>query len=316
VHFRLKTGKPLAAVDAQGLVHELIEAVGVLGGTMAEFWEAQDGRPYKLQEVVWSYELTKSRFSKLGEFRSKRAEAVYSEVPSGRIHQLSFELSAWGPGKEYGSTLVQLMAGFPLVGGVVSLILPGYFEPVDPGDPGGRHQWRFGTEAFLATPPGLLAAVVDLALAVGRFGAPLSGSAGFGPDGLRGWVGAYMHSVVPFGVDSYDWMVALPPEAVERLGGVDRVVAEAPVAFADVIESPDGTSVLCRVTEDPLLVTVEQRRAWRGYLVPVLPEKAPLGSSSGEVIHLVNGGFVLPEDIDWPGRDPAVFTVPWERSDG
>ena len=75
--------------------------------------------------------------------------------------------------------------------------------------------------------------------------------------------------------------------------------------------------MLCRVTEDPLLVTVEQRRTWRGYLAPVLPEKAPLGPSlRGEVIHLTYGGFVLPEDIDWPGRDPAVFTVPWERSDG
>jgi hypothetical protein len=280
-----------------------------------------DDRPFTLREELWASELTRSRPSNLGGFRSKRAQSAYQQVPSGKFDALSFRLHAWGPGLEYSASLVHLIVGFKATRGHVSLVLPGL---IDPGEPGDRYRWRyeptsFGPDAlwFEETPPALLAAVVDLALTVGRFGAPLSGSAGVGGNGLRADVLAYQRSVVPFGVDSYDWMVALPPQAVERLGGVDRVVADAPVAFADVIESPDGPSVLCRVTEDPLSMTVERRRAWRGYLAPVLPEKAPmLESPWGDVINVRNGGFVLPEDIDWPGRDPAVFTMPWERSDG
>ncbi len=325
MHFELETGRPLASVDVAGFVDALIGAVRVVGEATFDLWRLGDNRPYKFDEELWSYELTRSRPSKLRGFGSKRAEAAYRDVASGRIKQLSFQVNAWGPGQEYGGNLAHVIAGFLPTRGGVSLIVPGFCEPVDAADPNGRHCLRVRAEGSLGappltlseTPPVLLAAMVDLALAVGRFGAPLSGSAGLGIKGLRGRGGAYQHSVVPFGVDSYDWMVALPPQAVERLGGVDRVVAEAPVTFADVIESPDGPSVLCRVTEDPLLVTVEQRRAWRGYLAPVLPEKAPMSESPwGEVIHLTYGGFVLPEDIDWPGRDPAVFTVPWERSDG
>lgn len=71
-------------------------------------------------------------------------------------------------------------------------------------------------------------------------------------------------------VPGYDWMLAITGAALEKLGGVTEVVANAPVETR-VPESAHGDVVACRVAVDPATISEDHYRAWRNYLALVLP---------------------------------------------
>ena len=71
-------------------------------------------------------------------------------------------------------------------------------------------------------------------------------------------------------VDGYYWAQVLMPSHLGFLGGAERVVADAPVAETERIESPAGEAVLCWLTESPDAQTVDAMRAWSEFLFPVL----------------------------------------------
>jgi hypothetical protein len=62
----------------------------------------------------------------------------------------------------------------------------------------------------------------------------------------------------------------LTPEAVTQLGGVDDVIANAPVERCQPIEIETGVSLLCRVAPQPADAPLEAWSEWRSYLAPVL----------------------------------------------
>jgi hypothetical protein len=151
-------------------------------------------------------------------------------------------------------------------------------------------------------------AVWDLArVAAARFG-PVGGSGGFWAESLLVYP-AYRQSTSPHGVDSYNWLVALPAEVVAEMGGPDAVVAMVPAARTAVVESGEGVTVLCMLTPEPSVLPEEQRRALRSYLEPWLPEKSGSRGWPGEVVPLKAEGWLLEEDLDWPGRNRREFPL-------
>ena len=128
-------------------------------------------------------------------------------------------------------------------------------------------------------------------------------------DETYGWL--EWPEVLPSQVLGYQWGIALTDAQVERLGGVDAVLADAPVWSAEAVETPAGPVVVCRLTENPCRVDVSERLAWRNYLQPVLPERYPIADLAGrqrEYLDLPKQLCV--EDWDWPGRDRELFVLP------
>jgi hypothetical protein len=76
-------------------------------------------------------------------------------------------------------------------------------------------------------------------------------------------------------VPGYCWILLLPPEVVAVLGGVERVLREAPVDDArQVVYGNGDVAVLCRVGIKPIEVPERRWREWKEYLQPVLGEVA------------------------------------------
>jgi hypothetical protein len=74
-------------------------------------------------------------------------------------------------------------------------------------------------------------------------------------------------------VFSYHWMVYLRPDVLTLLGGINFVLADAPVERKQLIDTAEGAQgVLCRVGVSPQDVSDDQWRAWRTFLLPVLGE--------------------------------------------
>lgn len=68
----------------------------------------------------------------------------------------------------------------------------------------------------------------------------------------------------------YSWLVVLPPECVERLGGIDEVLTRAPTDEAIVVSTHGGESVRLRACAKPELMNTSTMREWRDYLAPVM----------------------------------------------
>jgi hypothetical protein len=73
-------------------------------------------------------------------------------------------------------------------------------------------------------------------------------------------------------VRDYVWVVYLPPELVAKLGGIEHIVAVAPVFATFVIDTAHGQGVVLQQTARPDQVDEHSRRALRTFLLPVLVE--------------------------------------------
>lgn len=74
----------------------------------------------------------------------------------------------------------------------------------------------------------------------------------------------------------YNWIQYLAPDAVDLLGGWDRVRTDAPVEIVEPIEAGDGrTGALTLLTKRPAEISDGQWSQWRRYLEPVLMPRGP-----------------------------------------
>ncbi|WP_426573802.1 hypothetical protein [Aquihabitans sp. McL0605] len=83
-----------------------------------------------------------------------------------------------------------------------------------------------------------------------------------------------LRSVPSIYAPGYYWAVLLTQPHIKALGGADAVIERAPVWRVEPI--PRGTpTLLCVLTESPDDLTEEAVRAWREFLLPVLPFAVP-----------------------------------------
>jgi hypothetical protein len=71
-------------------------------------------------------------------------------------------------------------------------------------------------------------------------------------------------------VHGYYWSVVLGPGHIERLGGLDRVIAEAPCEVVRPVLVAGRPGLVCQVSTDPCGLGEAIVGAWRAYLAPVL----------------------------------------------
>jgi len=95
-------------------------------------------------------------------------------------------------------------------------------------------------------------------------------------------------------VVQYGWMVVLSPDAVDRLGGLDRVERDAPVVEAQRYDDAGATGLVLQVTSQPVDMDTTVLRRWRDFLAPVIPEITPPGDLSNRETRYP---FVLDEDL-------------------
>lgn len=92
----------------------------------------------------------------------------------------------------------------------------------------------------------------------------------------------------------YGWVEFVPPHLTHLLGGIEHIVANAPVHHAEIIHTPSGAGVILQHTPRPDERTVEQRRELRNFLLPVLiTPRGPRICSDDQ-----SAFDVLPEDWD------------------
>jgi hypothetical protein len=100
----------------------------------------------------------------------------------------------------------------------------------------------------------------------------------FSPGPRRAWV------------SGYPWILMVPPAVAKDLGGIDRVLREAPVRRAWPIAFGDSkTAVMCELGPDPLSIPQADWRAWKDYLKPVLGLRGGSAFSPNP--------WILPEDL-------------------
>ena len=97
------------------------------------------------------------------------------------------------------------------------------------------------------------------------------------------------------------WLTFLRREVVKILGGEAYVIANAPVQ--EVI--PVGGGLLCRVGPTPADVTVDQWRAWKNFLLPVLG-----GPKPWYLPEYLDVPWILPEDRESLTHIPYVPPPP------
>jgi hypothetical protein len=72
-------------------------------------------------------------------------------------------------------------------------------------------------------------------------------------------------------VSGYHWLQFLRPDVVERLGGAEAVLRDAPVERKQLVFTAEGAQgVLCRVAPSPHLGSDDDWRNWKEFLTPVL----------------------------------------------
>ncbi len=74
-------------------------------------------------------------------------------------------------------------------------------------------------------------------------------------------------------VSGYQWMLYLRPDIVDLLGGSTRVLQDAPVERAQLVDKGQNRGVLCRIAPSPDSVSDAQWIEWREFLLPVLGER-------------------------------------------
>ncbi len=75
-------------------------------------------------------------------------------------------------------------------------------------------------------------------------------------------------------VPGYCWILVLSPPVIKVLGGLARVLSEAPVWSAREIQfGAKGAAVLCQVARVPCEASEAQWSNWRSYLKPVLGQQ-------------------------------------------
>jgi hypothetical protein len=101
---------------------------------------------------------------------------------------------------------------------------------------------------------------------------------GYRPGAKRAWV------------SGYPWILMIPPPIAKELGGVDRVMREAPVDRAwPIAYAGTKTAVMCELGPDPHVIPEARWRAWKEYLAPVL------GLRGGSAF--APNPSILPEDL-------------------
>jgi hypothetical protein len=78
-------------------------------------------------------------------------------------------------------------------------------------------------------------------------------------------------------VHGYYWAVLLTDGHLERLGGVSKVLREAPCQRVERLELGDRRGLLCVLTESPTELDPERLVAWRTFLSPTLRCGYPTG---------------------------------------
>lgn len=140
-----------------------------------------------------------------------------------------------------------------------------------------------------------------------RYGAVAAG-ASWQPDTnpeLDWGVEAWTRNVTP-AVWGYRMIQFIPAPLIDDLGGVDRVVAEAPVRKVQVIRrNGELAGLLALLVDEPAELDVPVLRAWRDYLRPVmtLPMEGDLNRSGGGLSRPYD---ILPEDW-WPRNPPHAW---------
>lgn len=71
-------------------------------------------------------------------------------------------------------------------------------------------------------------------------------------------------------VFGYYWAVVLTAGHLDRLGGADRVVCDAPCDVVQKLDRTSGAGFLCVLTASPLDLDQDRVLAWREFLLPVL----------------------------------------------
>jgi hypothetical protein len=97
-------------------------------------------------------------------------------------------------------------------------------------------------------------------------------------------------------VPGYPWCLLLGPGHIDALGGLDRVRVEAPVYKVRDAVGPVTPTIVAQLTAEIGDRTLEQVKAWRSYLLPVLRPAVPVGDFSEP--QLLFEGDAISEDIE------------------
>ncbi len=304
----LKSRRGISSVDVVSLVEEVCGIVVRMSEGLLALQGTASGEAEWSEEIVVGDVRGRRRDRTVRGFGSKAARRALDRVSAEASPSISIARSA-----TVGSDVGRAHVHVHLIGleGSWSLGLNRLYDlsVVE----GGGVRLRLGVDGspvirLEETPGVVVEAVWDLArLAAARFG-PVGGSGGFWAESLLVYP-AYRQSTSPHGVDSYNWLVALPADVVAGLGGPDAVVATVPAARTAVVDSGEGVTVLCMLTPEPSVLPEEQRRALRSYLEPWLPERTGSRGWPGEVVPLTVQGWLLEEDLDWPGRNPREYPM-------
>jgi hypothetical protein len=96
-------------------------------------------------------------------------------------------------------------------------------------------------------------------------------------------------------VPGYQWCVLLGAGQIDALGGIDKVRNEAPVHYVRQVHGERSPAVVAQLTEKFEDRTIEQVKAWRAYLEPVLRPALPVGDFDEP--QLIFEGDAISEDV-------------------
>jgi hypothetical protein len=97
-------------------------------------------------------------------------------------------------------------------------------------------------------------------------------------------------------VAGYQWCLLLGPGHLDALGGLDRVRVEAPVHQVRDAVGPVTPTIVAQLTADIGDRTLEQVKAWRSYLLPILRPAVPVGDFSEP--QFLFEGDAISEDVE------------------